>query len=70
VGWDGLTPVNDTIRQKISGQISQAHSVGVLTRYWDTPLYPIFARDAVFQVLLEEGTDLLNADDLKAAASF
>jgi hypothetical protein len=70
VGWDGRTSANDTIRQKLSAQIEQAHEAGLMTRYWDTPLYPIYARDAVFQLLLEEGSDILNADDLEAAANF
>ena len=70
VGWDGKTPLNDSIRQKISSLVQQAHSVGLLTRFWDTPLYPIFARNAVWAVLLEQESDLLNADDLKAASKF
>ena len=70
VGWDGKTPINDTIREKISTQVQQAHSAGLMTRFWDTPLYPIFARNAVWMALLEQESDLLNADDLQAAAGF
>ena len=70
VGWDGKTPANDTVRQTISAQIKQAHDAGIMTRYWDTPLYPIYARNAVFQTLLELETDLLNGDDLEACANF
>jgi len=70
IGWDGKTPLNSTIANKITSQISQAHSAGIMTRYWDTPLYPIYARDNVFQAVLELGSDLLNADDLEAAANF
>jgi hypothetical protein len=68
VGWDGRIPANDSIIQIIAGQIQQAHDAGVMTRYWDTPLYPIYARDAVWQAVLGQGSDLLNADDLEAAA--
>jgi hypothetical protein len=68
VGWDGRIPANDSIIQIIAGQIQQAHDAGVMTRYWDTPLYPIYARDAVWQTVLGQGSDLLNADDLEAAA--
>ena len=70
VGWDGRTPANDATKEKLSDQIAQAHNAGLMTRYWDTPLYPIYARDAVFKLLFEEGSDILNADDLEAAANF
>jgi len=70
VGWDGKTTVNDTIRETISTIVGQSHSAGLLTRFWDTPLYPIYARNAVWHVLLEQGSDILNADDLQAASSF
>jgi hypothetical protein len=70
VGWDGKTPANDTILQTITAQIKQAHDAGIMTRYYDTPLYPIYARDAVFQTLLELESDLLNGDDLAACANF
>ena len=70
VNWDGRTPANDTIKQKIAAQVKQAHDAGLMTRYWDTPLYPIYARDAVFRAVLEQGSDLLNADDLKAASEY
>jgi len=62
--------LNTTIADKITSQIQQAHSAGIMTRYWDTPLYPIYARDNVFKAVLELGSDLLNGDDLAAAASF
>lgn len=70
VGWNGLTPLNDTIIQTISKQVNEAHAAGIMTRYWDTPLTPIFARNAVWSALLEQGSDLLNGDDLEAAANF
>ena len=70
VGWDGLTALNSTIQKKIADIVDRAHFLGVKTRFWDTPLYPIYARDAVFRALLEGGSDILNADDLEAAASF
>jgi len=70
IGWDGRTPVNSTILQKIDTDIQQAHALGVMTRYWETPLYPIYAKQAVNQVLFQHGSDLLNADDLATAAMF
>ena len=70
VAWDGRSPVNDTIKQTISKQVQQAHDAGLMTRYYGTPLYPIYARNAVWSALLEQGSDLLNGDDLEAAANF
>jgi hypothetical protein len=70
VGWNGRTPLNDTYTQRISKQVNDAHAAGLLTRYWDTPLTPIFARNAVWSALLGQGSDLLNGDDLEAAANF
>jgi len=70
VGWDGKSPANVTILETIADQVNQAHAAGIMTRYWDTPLTPIYARDAVWRALLSQGSDLLNGDDLQAAAAF
>jgi hypothetical protein len=70
VDWNGRTPVTDTIKQTIAAQVKQAHDAGLMTRYWNTPLYPNFARKAVWGAVLEQGSDLLNADNLKAASEF
>jgi hypothetical protein len=70
VDWNGRTPVTDTIKQTIAAQVKQAHDAGLMTRYWNTPLYPNFARNAVWGAVLEQGSDLLNADNLKAASEF
>ncbi|KAJ9148443.1 Altered inheritance of mitochondria protein 6 [Pleurostoma richardsiae] len=60
----GLTPAQlETIRN----QIRQAHERGLKARYWSLPAWPINARNHIWQVLEEEGIDLLNVDDLKGA---
>jgi hypothetical protein len=58
-----------------SGQLAQlrrtiqaAKSRNLLSRYWGTPSWPISLRDHVWQVLVDEGADLLNADDVESAA--
>ncbi|MCJ1354584.1 MAG: Altered inheritance of mitochondria protein 6 [Icmadophila ericetorum] len=51
----------------LRGQIRGAHRRGLKVRYWDLPDWPIGLRNHVWQVLVGEGVDLLNADDLKAA---
>ena len=45
-----------------------AKSRNLLSRYWGTPNWPISLRDNVWQVLVDEGIDLLNADDVESAA--
>ncbi|KAK3680276.1 Altered inheritance of mitochondria protein 6 [Recurvomyces mirabilis] len=52
----------------IRGQVHGAHSRGLKTRYWDTPSWPVSKRNHIWHVLMQEGADVLNADDLKAAA--
>ena len=63
--WRGhLTPHQIYI---IRGQIQGAKKHGLKTRYWNTPVWPISLRNHVWHVLVREGADMLNADDLKAA---
>ncbi|CAE7208118.1 unnamed protein product [Rhizoctonia solani] len=59
---------NDTQIATLSSQIRGAHTAGVKVRYWETPGWPSSKRDYVWKTLEGLGVDLLNADDLKAAA--
>ncbi|KAI2622119.1 hypothetical protein GGS26DRAFT_567797 [Hypomontagnella submonticulosa] len=58
---------NDQLRT-IRGQIKGAHRRGLKARYWDTPGWPIGLRNKIWHILMEEGADILNVDDLKAAS--
>lgn len=49
------------------GQIVGAQRRGLKARYWDLPYWPIGLRNHVWDVLVREGVDLLNVDDLKGA---
>ncbi|KAF1847918.1 uncharacterized protein K460DRAFT_307622 [Cucurbitaria berberidis CBS 394.84] len=51
-------------------QVETAHKKGIKTRYWNQPNYPVGTRNAVWRTLWDGGVDLLNVDDLKAAAEF
>ncbi|KAJ5926999.1 hypothetical protein N7516_008772 [Penicillium verrucosum] len=51
-------------------QIATANERGIGARYWNTPYFPIRARNLVWRTLLREGVILLNADDLDAVASY
>jgi hypothetical protein len=53
----------------LRGQIGEAHRRGLRVRYWGTPAWPVWLRDRVWQTLLDEGADVLNVDDLRAAAA-
>ncbi|TVY19431.1 Altered inheritance of mitochondria protein 6-like protein [Lachnellula arida] len=57
-----LTPKQMKI---IRGQIRGAHKRGLKARYWDLPSWPIGLRNHVWDVLVREGVDILNVDDLR-----
>jgi hypothetical protein len=52
----------------IRGQVRGAHRRGLKVRYWDLPSWPIGLRNHVYDVLMREGVDVLNVDDLRAAS--
>lgn len=54
--------------ERIRTQITQAHDRGLKARYWDLPAWPIQTRNMVWDVLVKEGVDYLNVDDVKTAA--
>ena len=54
--------------QRMSDQVQQAHARGLQARYWSLPSWPAPVRDAVWATVRDEGVDLLNVDDVEAAA--
>jgi hypothetical protein len=52
----------------IRSQIQGAHWRGLKARYWKLPKWPIGLRNQVWEILVEEGVDMLNVDDLRSAA--
>lgn len=65
LGW--YNPSKEKLRI-IRGQIKGAHRRGLKARYWDTPAWPIQLRNKVWHLLEEQGIDMLNVDDLRAAS--
>ncbi|QDS77265.1 hypothetical protein FKW77_003718 [Venturia effusa] len=64
--WRGhLSPKQ---RHKLRAQIKAAHAKGLKARYWNTPAWPIGVRNHVWKVLMDNGADMLNVDDLRGAA--
>lgn len=70
IGWNGIGNITDEQRSKIITLVNDAHSRGIRARFWDTPGWPIGARNNVWRELLNDKADWLNADDLEAAARF
>lgn len=52
---------------KIKAHIAGAHHQGLKARYWDIPAWPIGLRNYIWEVLVKEGIDYLNVDDLDGA---
>jgi hypothetical protein len=55
----------DLIRKQIAG----AHARGLKVRYWSVPEWPRGLRNYFWRILVKEGVDYLNIDDLKAATT-
>lgn len=70
VGWSGIGNISETQRATVLSLVAQADALGIPSRFWDTPGWPIAARDAVWKELLDDGAFWLNADDLEAASQF
>lgn len=64
------TVLNDTQLALVRQQVKTAHGKGIMVRYWDQPGWPISTRDGLWRQFRSEGVDLINVDDLNAAAGF
>ena len=62
--------LNDTQLSTLRATLKTAHGKGIKARFWDQPGWPIGTRNAIWRTLWNEGTDLLNVDDLAGAAAF
>ncbi|KAK0233149.1 hypothetical protein IW262DRAFT_1260203 [Armillaria fumosa] len=70
VGWNGIGNISEAQLTNLTQFVNDAHERGVTARYWDTPGWPIQARNNVWNQLADAGADWLNADDLEAASQF
>ncbi|CAG8955486.1 hypothetical protein HYFRA_00010353 [Hymenoscyphus fraxineus] len=64
----GAKGLNETMLEVLRGQVKVAKEKGILLRYWDQPGWPIGTRNGIWRQLRDEGVDLINVDDLEAAA--
>ncbi|KAH9905643.1 hypothetical protein F4778DRAFT_802097 [Xylariomycetidae sp. FL2044] len=53
--------------EKLRTQIRVANQSGLVSRYWDSPSWPINYRDYIWNVLSREGVSMLSVDDLDDA---
>lgn len=65
---EGAVPASDLT--KLRTFVAKAHQHGQRVRFWDTPDRPGTARSNVWSLLLDEGVDLINTDDLAGLAGF
>lgn len=56
--------------ETLKRQIKVAHDRFIGVRYWDQPGWPVGTRNAIWRTLWDNGADLLNVDDVEAAAKF
>ncbi|RHZ64426.1 uncharacterized protein CDV56_104555 [Aspergillus thermomutatus] len=49
---------------RVREQVAAAHDRGLKVRYWGTPTWPRGLRNHVWHVLVREGVDFINVDDL------
>ncbi|KAK3627854.1 hypothetical protein LTR56_018970 [Elasticomyces elasticus] len=62
--------LNGTQLALLESQVATAHAKGIAVRYWDQPGFPVTTRNAMWRTLWSAGVDLLNVDDLEAAADY
>lgn len=62
-------PFHFTKRQMnlIRKQVRVAHRHGLKVRYWSLPSWPRSLRNHIWRILVQEGVDMLNVDDLVSA---
>jgi hypothetical protein len=53
--------------ERIRSVAQAAHERGLKVRWWDTPDWPRSRRERTWRILMREGADVLNVDELKAA---
>ncbi len=70
VGWSGLGTISDAQLGNLTKFINDAKARGINSRFWNTPEWPVFARENIWRALLNNGAFWLNADDLETASQF
>ena len=66
VGYPWHSRLSHTQTELIRDQIRGAHARGLKVRYWGVPTWPLGVRNYLWRVLVREGADVLNVDDVEA----
>lgn len=69
IGFVWLGHLSPSQLARIRGVTQGAHARGLKVRWWDTPAWPVSKRNHIWSILIREGSDMLNVDDLKGAAT-
>jgi len=67
IAHDGLSK---TQLATVKSQIDRASSLGLVSRYWDLPAWPVTRRMTVWEQLEALGVGMLNVDAIEEAARF
>lgn len=67
IGFPWLFRLSEGQMDKIRAQVRGAHRHGLKVRYWELPSWPRSLRNHIWTVLVREGVDILNVDDLQSA---
>jgi glycerophosphoryl diester phosphodiesterase len=68
--YRGSGPMPEEERQKLKNIVDTAHNKGRIVRLWATPDRPSPERQNLWRILLDNGVDLLNTDDLPGLQNF
>jgi hypothetical protein len=69
-GWMWTGMFTSRQLEVLRSQVRGAHARGLKARYWGAPGWPVWRRERVWKVLVEEGVDYLNGDDLRGMQRF
>ncbi|KAJ5961124.1 uncharacterized protein N7479_008274 [Penicillium vulpinum] len=67
IGSLSLGRLSDAQLAVLRSQVHAAHKAGLKVRYWGTPTWPVGLRNYIWSVLVREGVDVINTDDLRGA---
>ncbi len=68
VGNTKISKLSEYQKATVNVQITAATSKGLVSRYYDTPSWPIWQRDYVWSLLVINRVGMLNIDDLEAGS--
>jgi len=66
--WTG--PLAETQINTIRRHVQMAHDSGLKARYWGLPTWPTSVREQVLEILVREGVDIINVDNLQTVGPF